>query len=486
MICIIKFLNESPTIFDTLADNGIPQPIDALLVNQVLSSNTPVFNIETDKAGGVVERKAGEFGLSFSLLQTNTSFYGATINEFFRGGTRGYKYLIAIQEGATVFHGTFENSDLDCDLTFKEGRYDITLLAKDTVEEWAKYLNTLNSKFNISTSNDMTFENYIDNYHLSGFNVNFDSTLTNKVGVTTYFSGSAYANGVANGTNLRNVSRLNSFNEMARGLGFTYYLSLNKTLQQLYNGGPSNWYPRSFMDININWFRNGTFVLQSDMLIDRTMVHKETITPKAKPYFFIGYRHIISTAFPELDSPDFTAVRGILTDGTNYYASDSADNFNPIYAQYPFFLVTGDTSFYFETPFTIVDIPPNSIAYVESRSDYSVFPKDFVNELELVLHNYTQLNGSTTAGSCAYARLFTTTSGFAPIQNFVINQYKRYVLGAGKKVKEVRIPINADTELNVYKSVKLTDDQGESPYYISKIKDLDLVKRSVGLELTQI
>ena len=485
MILIIKYQNNTTTLFDTLEDNGAPQAIDALLINHILTSNFPIFSIDTEIAGGVAERKAGEFGLAFSFLQSDTSYSGDNLNNFFRGGTRAYKYLIIIQEGSTFFHGTFETSNLDFDFTFSQGRYDVSLLARDSIEELATYLDTLRSDFDIASNETMTFESYMQNHHLENFNVTFDGTFTEKVGETVYLSGYAYRNGISQATDLRSKTRLDTLKQLSKGLGFNYNLSVNITLQEIYQN-QSNWYPRSFFNIDIRWLRTGGFILSSDMAIESTKVHKERILPKANKYLFIGYRNIISTAFPGFDEVDFTAVRGIMTDGTNIWQSDSVDNFNPIYAQYPFFYFppsggvapdgnwVGDEQFaFFDRRYPYPDRP-----FIINRSD--------VNFVDLTLYNYTSLSGSTVPGSCAYARIFTTNIGFEPIQEFVINQYTRYILGSGKKVKEVKIPIESDTELNVFQHVRLTDDQGESTYYISKIKDLDLQNRDVVLELTQI
>lgn len=486
MILIIKFLNSSTTIFDTLADNGIPQPYDALLVRHVLKGGTLLFSIDTDKAGGVANRRAGEFSLTFSLLQTTTSYLGETLNNFFRGGSRDYKYWVAVQEGSTVFHGVYDSANLESDLTTSQGHCEVSFFARDTVEEFAKYLETLNSQFAITESFTSTFEHYIENYHLRGLKVNFRGTLSEKVGRSVYFSGYNYVRGISAGTDVRSISRLESFKELSKGLGFIYYLTVNKDLEQLYNNGPAGWYPRSFMDINIEWLWDGTFVYSNDMTITATTIHKEKTLSRPKPYLFLGYRHIISTTFPGFDEIDFTAVRGILTDGVTTWESDSIDNINPIYAHYPFFYFPPSGG-------TAPDgnwISDEQFAFYNRRYPYPEKPPIFnyseVNFVELTLYNYTSLGGSSTPGSCTYSRLFTTGDGFAPIQRFVINQYQRYILGLGKKVKDLEIPIESNTQLNVYKPVRLTDDQGEGIYYISKIKDLDLANRRVGLELTQI
>jgi hypothetical protein len=486
VILLIKFLNESPTIFDTSVDNGIPQPIDGLLVNEVLNSNFPIFQFDTDRPGAVADRKAGTFSLSFSFKQDTVSYYGDNINEFFRGGTRSYKYWVGIQRGSTIFHGTFESSNVDSDFTITEGRYDVTLVARDTLEEFAKYLQTLHSLFNITETMNLSFEQYMNDYHLKGLNVNYNGTLSGKIGLTTYLKGYAYYNGIKAATNLQGVSRLETFNELARGLGFIYYLSVNTNLEELYEN-PSDWYPRSFMDVNVNWLRTGDSVYSTDMTITASQIHRERTLPRSTRYLFIGYRNIISTAFPDVDEVDFTAVRGILTDGDNLLESDSIDNVNPIYAHYPFFYFAYHTGGNAPDGNAIMD---DQFAYYDRRYPYPEKPliinNSDVSRVELRLYNYNTLGGATVPGSCAYARLFTTDSGFAPIQRFVVTQYERYILGLGKKIKEVNIPIENDVEILPYKIVRLIDDQGEGVYYISKISELDYSKRTVSLELTQI
>ncbi len=133
MILIIKYQNHTPTLFDSLSDNGATVALDALLIHQTLQASFPVFNLETEKDGGILQYKAGEFGGTLSFLQRDTSYTGESINEFFRGGTRAYKYWIGMEVGGSVFHGTFETSDIDFDFTYSEGKYELTFLTRDTI-----------------------------------------------------------------------------------------------------------------------------------------------------------------------------------------------------------------------------------------------------------------------------------------------------------------------------------------------------------------
>lgn len=488
MIFIIKYESDCTTLFDTLEDNGNVTAVDAISINNILEGDFPIFDIETESAGVANERKAGEFGGTFSFLQSETSANAEGLNEFFRGGTRDYRYIILIQAGATIFHGTFNNSDLNFDFTYNENKYEVKFIARDLIEEWAKYLDTLNSYFEI-TSGYFSYEGYIRSFHLKDFNVNFvggtAGSLSNRVGETVAFDGRKYYS-MLRTIDWHGVTRLESFKGLARGLGFTYDLSVNTSLESL-SINPSQWYPRSFMQVNIDWISEADTA--NALTITQTKKHLERLTPLSKRYLFIGYRNIISTAFPEFDETDFTAVRGILFDGENVIAeSDSGDNFNPVYAYYPFF--------YF--PPGDVDSPDgnyvlgNQFAFFDRRYPYPEKPPTFNIEdvlfVDLDKYSYTDSGGTElwSAGVIAYSRLFTTSNGFSPIQRFVVQQYKRYLQKAGKKVKSLEIPVASDTDVKNYKYLNITDDQEQAFYYVSKITGYSSREKTISLESTQV
>lgn len=469
-----------------LEDNGQVQAIDAILINEIMEEDFPIFDLETETKGETNQRKAGDWGGTFSFSQEGTSANNENILEFFRGGTRDYKFIILMQVGGTIFHGKFNSSELDYDFTYSEGKHHVSFIARDLLEEWAIYLNTLHSDFDIGFNSIFYFEGYIHAFHLKDFNVNFiGDTLTVRVGHTVYFKGSTY-NKLKETTDMRGVSRLESFKGLAKGLGFTYDLSVNTNIADI-AANPSIWYPRSFMQVNIDFMDTSDTSTATELT--KTMIHKERSTPKANRYLFIGYRHIISTAFPEVDEIDFTAVRGILFDGENVIAeSDSGDVLNPIYARYPFFYFPPDNTSSPDGNY----VYGNQFAFYDRRYAYPDKPPIFNREdttfIDLELYSYREPGTQDlwAPGSLVFARLFTTNNGALPLHRFVVNQYKRYLVKAGKKIKTAKIQLTDAIKLRFYKLFKLTDDQGEAYYYASNVSKLNIKSKEVELELTQI
>ncbi len=477
MILVIKYEPDCTTLFDKLEDNGTVTAVDAIAINSILENDFPIFDLETESAGAANERKAGEWGGTFSFMQNDTSANDDNINNFFRGGTRNYKYIILMQDGLTIFHGTFNSSDLGFDFTYNENKYHVQFIARDLIEEWSKYLNTLHSYFPINSGSTFYFEGYLHSFHLKNFNLNFiggtSGSLSNRVGQTVVFDGTIY-NAIGNTTDWRNVSRLETFKGLARGLGFTYDLSVCMDLEAI-AANPSQWYPRSFIQINIDWISEAD--TENAIEITLTKKHLEKLTPLSKRYLFIGYRDIISTSLPEVDANDFTAVRGILFDGEDVVAeSDSNDNFNPIYAHYPFF------SFTENNPFNSFRV--GTICFAESITNYRFYLKDDIAFIDLDKYAGGFLN--TVPGAVSYARIFRTSNGFLPIQRFVVQQYKRYLQKAGKKVKTIEIPVTSSTYIKNYKYLNITDDQEQAYYYVNKITGYNSNKKFISLESTQV
>ena len=83
--------------------------IDKLSITRLPVDSFPIFNLTTEEVNGIAKYKAGDFDIRLIIDGSEISHNGKTIDAFFRGGTRNYKFLVGIQFGAKQFWGTSTN-----------------------------------------------------------------------------------------------------------------------------------------------------------------------------------------------------------------------------------------------------------------------------------------------------------------------------------------------------------------------------------------
>jgi len=333
----------------------------------------------------------------------------------------------------------------------------------------------------------MTFEEYM-NLHVFDFAPLY--YLPHHVGGPTYgqrigdnsvlFIGKDYTIPL-NYTDWRTVSRWETFKGLSLGLGFDYDLELRyNNLDELYNWW--NRVPKEHFKFRIFW--KSDIANETPITLTRCIEHTENTIPKTKKYLFAGYRHAIFTLLqPEQPVPAFTAIRGILFDGTNIIETDSSDNVNPPHPHYPFFLRTNNGGF---TPFN----PATTLQFITGNGAYSKYDDSEINAIPLPLYSHPGFGGGHAApGAITYCRLFNCNpflSNFLPIQRYTMNSYKRYIIESGKKGKKLKVKLKDVPGIKLFKHVRFDDGDGMQSYEVNALRDIDLFNKTITIEVTQL
>jgi len=219
------------------------------------------------------------------------------------------------------------------------------------------------------------------------------------------------------------VSRLETWEGLARGLGFDYDLILNDTLENIYNDLSALNNISLYYNLYIKW--KVDIYNTEPYTLTQSSTHKEYIIPVNREYIFLGYRHHL---YPDLSY--FTIINGILYKKDNIKDTDTKDNSA---ITKPFFHIDTDYPAILHYAPVSGNVSENYIRATE------------VSEIDLPLYacngfsmgaNYLQ------AGSIAYARLFCNpdTLDFTNVQRFAIKNYYRYSSTHGLKGKELELP----------------------------------------------
>lgn len=209
--------------------------VDNLTLDYIPSDGLPIFRFETEDAAGIGTYRAGDFDLNISLLQKEVSQNGSSIKDFFLGEERDFYYLVIIKTGAQCFTGISQQSQIFADYTYSQNRWHVKLTCKDILIEWAKRCEAAaNSTVNFANGEQLTFEEYMIRHFagLTGSVVLIDlpaKTYLERLrelysNIQWCYALGDYRNFI---TGQDNISRWETFKELAKGLGFNFEMFLN-------------------------------------------------------------------------------------------------------------------------------------------------------------------------------------------------------------------------------------------------------------------
>lgn len=215
--------------------------IDSLKLDHIPTDGLPVFRFETEDPAEAGTFRAGDFDLNISLLQQERSNAGKNIREFFLGEERDFYFLVILQFGQQSFCGISQQSHVQADYTYSQNRWFVKLTCKDILMEWAKRCEAAaNSTINFANGEQLTFEEYILR-HFEGLT---SGTVTISLPQKTYlerlrelysniqwcYALGDYRNFI---TGQDNISRWETFKELAKGLGFNFEMFINPGTEEL-------------------------------------------------------------------------------------------------------------------------------------------------------------------------------------------------------------------------------------------------------------
>ena len=423
--------------------------IDSLKLDHIPTDGLPVFRFETEDQAEAGTFRAGDFDLNISLLQQERSNAGKNIREFFLGEERDFYFLVILQFGQQSFCGISQQSHVQADYTYSQNRWFVKLTCKDILMEWAKRCEAAaNSTINFANGEQLTFEEYILR-HFEGLT---SGTVTISLPQKTYlerlrelysniqwcYALGDYRNFI---TGQDNISRWETFKELAKGLGFNFEMLISPGTEELNE-------PEFIFNIFFISDLAGQEAVEPEII-----EISESISAPRLEWLFLKYRSFI---LPEGEYSD-----GIFFNKDTVYQSDTNHG-------------DGETLF----PTCALTFSGKRLSYINSNqvTEKTVMKDIDFKDFGLKLYPYDLLTGrpigklfpldEAQGGGMAYSRIFNCLrvhSGNADYYDFISCQeivkinFKRFVNNNIKYIF-IKIKLNEVDSYYLWKRIKVLKD----------------------------
>lgn len=447
--------------------------IDSLILDYIPYDGLPIFRFETEDAAGIGTYRAGDFDLNISLLQKEVSQNGNTIKDFFLGEERDFYYLVIIKTGAQSFTGVSQQSQIAADYTYSQNRWHVKLTCKDILIEWAKRCEaSANSTINFANGEQLTFEEYIVRHFagLTGSVVLIDmpaKTYLERLrelysNIQWCYALGDYRNFI---TGQDNISRWETFKELAKGLGFNFEMYLNPGTETMTE--PEFIFKIFFI----------TDLINEPPVTPEIIEITESITAPRLEWLFLKYRSFV---FAEAEYAD-----GIFFSKDAAYGSDT--NHGDGTTLYPTCAITFNNKL---------------LSYINENqvTEKSVVRDIDFTEMPLKQYHY-DFNANVPigklypldealGGGMAYSRIFNCARvhgidpdvyDFIPIQENAILNHGKFVKNS---VQSKSITVSMDSEINYKLWGKLSISYQD--FLISSINSISIQNRKAEIELIKI
>ena len=447
--------------------------IDSLILDYIPYDGLPIFRFETEDAAGIGTYRAGDFDLNISLLQKEVSQNGNTIKDFFLGEERDFYYLVIIKTGAQSFTGVSQQSQIAADYTYSQNRWHVKLTCKDILIEWAKRCEaSANSTINVANGEQLTFEEYIVRHFagLTGSVVLIDmpaKTYLERLrelysNIQWCYALGDYRNFI---TGQDNISRWETFKELAKGLGFNFEMYLNPGTETMTE--PEFIFKIFFI----------TDLINEPPVTPEIIEITESITAPRLEWLFLKYRSFV---FAEAEYAD-----GIFFSKDAAYGSDT--NHGDGTTLYPTCAITFNNKL---------------LSYINENqvTEKSVVRDIDFTEMPLKQYHY-DFNANVPigklypldealGGGMAYSRIFNCARvhgidpdvyDFIPIQENAILNHGKFVKNS---VQSKSITVSMDSEINYKLWGKLSISYQD--FLISSINSISIQNRKAEIELIKI
>lgn len=457
-IMIWKYREEDGSLMNYF-DDGNTNPattinfVDKLQIFKVPADAFPQFDSTIETVDGILEYTAGDFDIKLSLLQTETSFNGDTIENFLFPVDYPNKFLINVYFNDDChYSGTFTTSDLSKELTFNQDQYHAKIHVTGILKEFAEAYSFGHRGTRIAgTSSVYSFETYLNFHFDSRLHWSFifpETYYHTRIGDSTLrFNGQLQsAIDQHNGSNyFSSIPRWQTFRELAKGMGFNYRLKMEN---------PLNCVDLFHPDFNLEIIFVPD-ILDKDAISIDVLEHNEDYSINSKKYVFAGLRHHLVYA----SASDYTTVIfGILFNKDETYNLDeSAFSFAKSFRVY-------NNSYLF---------PSSSLYYEEYGARIRSW--DIESELagiECTLYPCPRFGSHIEAGSITYSQLFNGSSSpydHTKVNGYLVECYKRLIIG-NKKRKLLTVVFDGTQSLDLYSKISI----GGVDYAIWAIESIDL------------
>lgn len=444
--------------------------IDSLTLDYIPSDGLPIFRFETEDAAGIGTYRAGDFDLNISLLQKDLSQNGSSIKDFFLGEERDFYYLVIIKTGAQCFTGISQQSQIAADYTYSQNRWHVKLTCKDILIEWAKRCEAAaNSTISFANGEQLTFEEYIIR-HFAGLT---GSVVLIELPVKTYlerlrelysniqwcYALGDYRNFI---TGQENISRWETFKELAKGLGFNFEMFLNPGTENM--SEPEFIFKIFFI----------TDLVNEPAITPEIIEITESITAPRLEWLFLKYRSFV---FAEAEYAD-----GIFFSKDAAYGSDT--NHGDGTTLYPTCAVTFNNKL---------------LSYINENqvTEKSVVRDIDFTEMPLKQYNY-DFNPSipigklfplneAIGGGMTYSRIFNCARVFGtlgdfydyiPIQQNAIKNYHKYLRNNNIQLK-LKVLLNESTTLKPWQQINYNNEL----HFIKSFTEINIKEKIIQIEI---
>jgi len=451
------------------------QLVDKLVLNTLPADGLPVFRYETEDQLEPGSFRSGDFDIKISLLQQETSqLRGLGIRDFFLGDEGDFYYLVILKPNESSFCGIAKQSQLSVDYTYNQNRYDITLTCKDILIEWSRRCDAVaNSTIQFANGEQLTFESYMQRHFegLTGGIVTVRTPVKKYVerlrelysNIQWCYALGDYRNFI---TGQENISRWETFKELAKGLGFNFEMYVNAGTEEM-----------SEPEFIFNIFLLADLAEVTPLQLD-VIEHKEIITPPKLEWLYLKYR---SFSLSEAEYSD-----GIFFSSNMNYGSDTDHG-------------DGVTLY----PTCAMTLGGRLLSYIDVNNitEKTVVRGIDFRELELKQYGYNLNTGrpigklyplnESRGGGMAYARIFNCARvhggvldfyDFVPIQEYCKLNYRHYVnLGSGLKCLEIQLPSSYTNIL-----WKVVSFDADNLHYVSSIESINFNLDSATIQLSTL
>jgi hypothetical protein len=448
--------------------------VDSIVISSLPADSLPRFGYETENNAAIGQYRAGDFDLRLSLTQSETSVLGLSIKDFLLGTDRDYYLLVIVVVGNQAYSGKVEAGNITGDYNYHSDGMYVTMICKDILLEWAARCGMVpNSTINWGSGTLYTFEEYMF-MHFAG--ITSDVVLLN-LPATSYLArlqpygapGECFAflDFFEFITNQINISRWETFKQLALGMGFNFEMYLNPGTEVL-----------NEPEFIFNIFFQSDLASETPITLD-VLSHNDFTTAKRLEWLYFRYRYFT------LSGVDYS--QGILVNSDTEFYTDTDHNNGA--TLYPAILITLNGKL-----ISVTNSTGGAIKQVINDVD--------CKEFELRNYTYDLSSGGApgklypldedgvTGGGMAYCHIFHTTINpsrydFNPIQRYAATQYRRYMKGL-QKSKSLKVIFNDTTDIKLWKTTVLNDGAGDETYYISAVRNIDINNQTAEIELVKL
>jgi hypothetical protein len=462
--------------------------IDKIAFSTLPADAFPVFDMNTEEIFGIAQYKAGEFDINISIDTGERSAKGKSAYEFFRSGSNN-KFVIILKLGevnSKKFCGTSTNEFI----SFSFNTRFITIKCTPMIDELAAQV----SKSYIGPiESSITFDEYLAKKVLPGGIRNCAVSKSFQSYGTLIGDQSVLVRKELqeSGAWINSVDMWQIFQELMTGTGLNWKVVQSPEPIPLFSTN----YPGFLLYIFSLSGLSGT------TRITKVLEASDTSLFRKAEWLYIGYRYW-DRDFTPRDNGDYAISfqDGIITNGNGLpkWADKKRYIFQGVPLPYPpwFFpaFVTTTNGYYNFNTHQIINFNSESLKFLISNNSFDgewKIDKDY-KKIDLPVYRYEyEFEGSippmTRNKYIAYSRILNASSwNFQPVQNFTINQYKRYVGGYAKKNKNLFVQFDPIKQFELWQKIILTENGEDIEYYIMRIENLNLKNKTCELTLIEL